>query len=968
MSAFKPLKTKSAVGGGPSDLSSHHPKSFASRMAQITLDQEKQKVIQPSSSNVGQEAAKSVDNKAPLNPNFDTKVSDKGPRQFAASSDAADRSKGGRRDCHVDLSDHHPLSFASRKAMMDANREDTPERQASKASSHRGVVIPKPCPSATVPQDPLSNVDVEPRPQVDDGEVRQFRNPIPIRLPASVVLAASRSFAGMVSDARSVVKFVDFDDLPDLIGFVAERCEVSDDDEIDQGYRATKSDTSLRVQGLGLRRTSRGKPARPSSQIWSGIREGERAKRTDGKGGGTVDGREGSGQSVEFGFIPMVLVAEAGSQLAMELSEENYGLETANLSIRLEMCDIGTTAGHQACLSFSQQAMNSDRMINTQHDTTPPATKRSESTVWSVAWLAFLLSIIPVVVLTLSFLAVAGCTSASPGIPDIYLYSLDTVSGGTSLRIGYAGICAVRADSQTTCTTTNAWSSPEGVSAALFQSVPSLQAMKVVISTQSNQVSDHIGDTTVVLIENACASIGGEQSEPTTVTSFSPYCSSVTSTATADSAYFSSSSPESTTTSATTTQPPVLQTLLTLSSPESMSSWSAPPSQENQLTVLPVLTAASPAILPILPTTPPSPPPSSDVGTPREDPSPPPASPDFGLGFDPVQAATLALAYQRAEPPFCVLTIVFFVLALVQFALLRALPHHLPCLRPFVARNKRGIRFVAWILMLVALLMGGLGTEWACWYASRAGSVVEVDPSIGEGGHSARDVEQRFEMRYGGSRALFLLQLFAEMAMLLPVVCTLITTVGVWVLKVQAERGDVEKARNVETGADQEMDNLRLAEEGRSRERREAEEQEGLDDCPSSDSELSRYLQAPPRQSEKCSVISVSLSETHNPEETSAPGQPEPSQPVAAVTHDSTTPVRIHRAWTGTTNSLRFSASQYTCSNFSAPEDTHWCDASPVHVTKGAKMVDITSPRQRGGGGDKGGQNSDNGAGRGSEK
>jgi hypothetical protein len=51
--------------------------------------------------------------------------------------------------------------------------------------------------------------------------------------------------------------------------------------------------------------------------------------------------------------------------------------------------------------SFSQQAMNSDKMINTENDTPPPATKRAESTAWGVAWLAVLLGIIPVVVLTL---------------------------------------------------------------------------------------------------------------------------------------------------------------------------------------------------------------------------------------------------------------------------------------------------------------------------------------------------------------------------------------------------------------------------------------------------------------------------------------------------------------------------------------------------------------------------------------
>lgn len=35
----------------------------------------------------------------------------------------------------------------------------------------------------------------------------------------------------------------------------------------------------------------------------------------------------------------MVLMAEADSQGTMELGKENDGVETANISIRLEMCD-----------------------------------------------------------------------------------------------------------------------------------------------------------------------------------------------------------------------------------------------------------------------------------------------------------------------------------------------------------------------------------------------------------------------------------------------------------------------------------------------------------------------------------------------------------------------------------------------------------------------------------------------------
>lgn len=302
MSASKPMKMEGTPAGNPLDVSGHHPQSFASRMAKMPVQQEQEKVARPMSSYVERRVSKSVDNKAPLKSKFDPKVGDKGRRQFAASSDAVDSSKGRRRDCHRDLSGHHPLSFASRKAMMDATRESIPERQAAETSSHQDVVVPKPCPSATLPQDLLSNVEIErqPQPRADDvadaGPVRQFRNPAPIRLPVSVVLAASRSFVGTVSDARSAVRVVEFDELSDSIGFAAERCEVSNDDRKDRDCHAAKSDPTLRVQGAGLRRASRGKPARPSSQTWSEIRDADRAKVADGKKGGTVGGPEGSDQ------------------------------------------------------------------------------------------------------------------------------------------------------------------------------------------------------------------------------------------------------------------------------------------------------------------------------------------------------------------------------------------------------------------------------------------------------------------------------------------------------------------------------------------------------------------------------------------------------------------------------------------------------------------------------------------------
>lgn len=221
MPAFKSLKTK-GVAGGPLGLADHHPQSFASRMANMSVQREQEKIVR---SNVEQGVSTSVGNKAPLKSKFDPKEGDgdKGRRQFAASSDAADSSKGRHRDCHLDLSGHHPLSFASRKAVMDATRENIPERQAAEASSHQVVAVPEPCPNATLPQDRLSRpragnvVGVEP--------VRQFRN------PASLVLAASRSFVGTVSDARRAVRVVEFDELSDSIGFAAERCEASNDDK-----------------------------------------------------------------------------------------------------------------------------------------------------------------------------------------------------------------------------------------------------------------------------------------------------------------------------------------------------------------------------------------------------------------------------------------------------------------------------------------------------------------------------------------------------------------------------------------------------------------------------------------------------------------------------------------------------------------------------------------------------------------
>jgi hypothetical protein len=83
--------------------------------------------------------------------------------------------------------------------------------------------------------------------------------------------------------------------------------------------------------------------------------------------------------------------------------------------------------------SFSQQAMNSDKMTNTHDYTTPPATKRAEGTVWGATWLAFLLSIIPVVVLTLS------CSLTPHAKLSGVIVDLCSSLGGDGLHLGFAG-------------------------------------------------------------------------------------------------------------------------------------------------------------------------------------------------------------------------------------------------------------------------------------------------------------------------------------------------------------------------------------------------------------------------------------------------------------------------------------------------------------------------------------------------
>lgn len=72
MPAFKSLKTK-GVAGGPLGLSDHHPQSFASRMANMSVRREQEKIVR---SNVGQGASTSVGNKAPLKSKFDPKEGD----------------------------------------------------------------------------------------------------------------------------------------------------------------------------------------------------------------------------------------------------------------------------------------------------------------------------------------------------------------------------------------------------------------------------------------------------------------------------------------------------------------------------------------------------------------------------------------------------------------------------------------------------------------------------------------------------------------------------------------------------------------------------------------------------------------------------------------------------------------------------------------------------------------------------
>ncbi|KAK1830205.1 hypothetical protein QBC39DRAFT_354435 [Podospora conica] len=344
MSAFGTLKTtrQGSLRGAPC-VSGHHPMSFASRMAQMAVDQEREKVTWSTPPKVRRQAAKSGDNEASVESKFNVRVGDKGSR-FAASSDVAGRSKGGRKECHLDLSGHHPLSFAPRKTMMGTNEKDIPNSLAQED------IIPGPAPSIALPQRVLvPNVDgVSQRQQQVDEIVnfeldRPFKKPAPLRLPASVVLAGSHSFTGSVSDVRAVVKLVEFPDLPDSIGFVAEFCDVSDDDETNNDIQATKSDTNLRVHRSGLRRASNGKPARPSSETRARVRGGYCARATDSRNGRMAGGWAGAEQRVEFGVIPMVFVVEAGSELAMGSSKDgNEEVETMEVPIQLEMRDSST--------------------------------------------------------------------------------------------------------------------------------------------------------------------------------------------------------------------------------------------------------------------------------------------------------------------------------------------------------------------------------------------------------------------------------------------------------------------------------------------------------------------------------------------------------------------------------------------------------------------------------------------------
>ena len=298
MSGSMTAEEKHPVEGVSSDLSDRHPLSFASRMKQIRLDQGRRPLAQITEASSSHFAAHSNHKEVERchRSRFQAYVGDKVGEQLAALGDVAGRSKRNRGEptARSNLSGHHPLSFASRIAIMGAkegNLEVPPRPDPSPAPN-----LPiSPSSTGDLPLEPSPNLAVGPKHQAKeavDAEGR-FKKSVSLHLPSSVVVGHSRSFSETVSDARNLAKLVDFDDLPDSIGFEAEVCDVGHGGAMAQRGRLSKSHTTFRTRGSELQKISRGKPTMPPPSSPQ-IRAGQDARSADGDDDNTAGWHGGS--------------------------------------------------------------------------------------------------------------------------------------------------------------------------------------------------------------------------------------------------------------------------------------------------------------------------------------------------------------------------------------------------------------------------------------------------------------------------------------------------------------------------------------------------------------------------------------------------------------------------------------------------------------------------------------------------
>ena len=201
------------------------------------------------------------------------------------------------------------------------------------------------------------------------------------------------------------------------------------------------------------------------------------------------------------------------------------------------------------------------------------------------------------------------------------------------------------------------------------------------------------------------------------------------------------------------------------------------------------------------------------------------------------------------------------------------------------------------------------------------------------------------------------------MALLVPAVCVVLPMLEGGILRLRGGRRTVRNAGDPEFCEAVDMDELGLVDQKRSQGEEEASGQDTIQDGVSSEPNSPQYPRTPSRGSVKHSVINVCLSDTHSPElrQDSTPSRPEPSYGADHLLQESPwSQAHFSIPRPTTANSFGISESQFS---MASTEDVKWCKASPVKVTKGAKLVTITSPRGRGAGDTKDGQNSECGLG-----